>query len=134
MNDKIYKWYLLLVIILSVSSLFYFSFLLLDHLHLVVGTFLEGLAFPLGIFFFLPYELLQIPLLIFNIIMFILMCLKKIEKINLILPGTLIVNSLVILFSDPIRTEFNLLYGIFQSSTMLLLVISLMIAIKLLIK
>lgn len=130
MNNKIYSWYLILVILLSISGVLYFSFLLLDHLHLVVGTVLEGLAFSLGIFFFLPYEFLQIPLLIFNISMFILIYYKKIERKILILPGTLIVNHLVVIISDPMRTEFSMPYGIFQALTAILLVISLITAIK----
>ena len=130
MNKKTYSWYFKLAILLSIYGLVYFSFLLLDHLHLVAGTSLEGLAFPLGIFIFFPYEFLQIPLLIFNIMIFILICSKKTKKSILILPGIFAVNHLVVIFTDPMHTAFNMPHGIYHATTMLLLVINLIIAIS----
>ena len=130
MNNKDYNWYFKLAILLSICGLVYFSFLLFDYLHLVAGTSLESLAWPLILFLFVPYEFLQIPLLIFNIVMFILIYRKKARRIILMLPGAFIVNHLVVIMSDPMRTEFSMPHGIFHAATMLFLVINLIIAIN----
>jgi len=130
MNKKTYNWYFILTILLSICGLVYFSFLLFDHLHIVAGTFLEGLAFPLGIFLFFPYEFLQVPLLIFNIMMFIIIYSKKVKRSILMLPGIFIVNHLVVIITEPMRTTFNMPHGILHAVTMMLLVLNLIIAIN----
>ena len=122
---KVYSWYLKFSIFLAAWGIFFFVYVILDSFKLVVGNSLEGLAFPIiG-----PYLLLQIPLLIFNLIIFILLYIKKVEKIALNIPVIFIINNFVVLlYSMEIPLIQHIITLLFMA---LLLVSNLIIIIKL---
>lgn len=89
MINKTYKWYLIYSVTLSIYGLLFFV-LNLDLVNLG-RAFAEGWSFII----FGPLVLLQLPLLIFNLIIFIIFIFRKVERVALVLPGAFVVYHLM---------------------------------------
>ena len=122
MIKKTYKWYLVYSVILSIYGLLFFI-LNLDLVNLGRG-FAEGWSFVI----FGPLVLLQLPFLVFNLIIFIIFIFRKVERVALVLPGAFVLYHLMYL-AVPDIVSSETIY--FQFAELVLLVTTLSISVKL---
>ena len=122
MVNKTYKWYLIYSVILSIYGLLFFI-LFLDLVNLGRG-FAEGWSFVI----FGPLILSQLPLLVFNVIIFVIFIFQKVERVALVIPGAFVLYHLMFL-AVPDMVNPETIY--FQFAEFALLATTLSISIKL---